>query len=198
MLRFENVCFGYNEKKIINDLSFVIAPNQHTAIIGCSGSGKSTILRLICGLEEVSSGKILMCKNNICKIKPCERKVGILFQDYSLFPHLTVSKNILFANPKANVKDLLGLVQLENFENRYPHELSGGQMQRIALARVLATDPCFLLLDEPFANLDNKLRLEIIQQLKLILAKRNVTLILVSHDASDVDALCSNVINIGC
>lgn len=196
MLELQKINFKYNDTHIFNDFNLKIPKKQHTAIVGKSGSGKSTLLKLICGLESIESGTILKSNKCITKKEPCKRKIGMLFQDYALFPHMSVRSNILFANKKADVEKLLKIVELEGYENRYPHELSGGQMQRVALSRVLATNPDYILLDEPFANYDVELKHNIRMEIKKILDNTDTTLILVSHDLEDANILCDTIVQI--
>ncbi|WP_428910054.1 ABC transporter ATP-binding protein [Niallia sp. Krafla_26] len=200
----EGLTFSYSRKEapVINDLSFSIEKGEIVGILGQSGSGKSTILRLIAGLELPLKGTIKIAGHTVVSekefIHPEDRGVGMVFQDYALFPHMTVKDNILFGlsrmprkERRQRVDEMLELVHMENFGDRYPHELSGGQQQRVALARALAPKPNVLLLDEPFSNLDADLKASIREELGVILKKAGMTCIMVTHDRNDVDAICN-------
>ena len=199
-LKINDLTFAYNkkEKNIVENFNLEVEKGEVVALVGVSGSGKSTVLRLTAGLEIPDSGQITIAGQTVAsdyKFKAAEqREVGMVFQDYALFPHLNVEKNIAFGidhlskdKRKARVKELLKLVNLEGFEKRYPHQLSGGQQQRIALARTLAPGPELLLLDEPFSNLDAELKDKIRRELNEIIREVGVTTILVSHDREDAE-----------
>lgn len=197
-LEFKNISFAYNDIKILDNFSFNVAQNEILMIKGKSGIGKSTILKLISGIEIANNGSILLNNKDISKEKIEKRNIAYLFQEYALFPHLTVAENISYAlkkNKTERVKELLKLIELENFENRYPYELSGGEKQRVALARAIANVPSIVLLDEPFSSLNieikNKLRLEI----RNILKSLKISAIIVSHDADD-EIIADRIINL--
>ena len=205
-LQINNLEFSYDKNTdLIKDFNLQVKKGEIIALVGRSGSGKSTILRLISGLEvpdkgEIKlNGEILVDKNKF--LVPEKRKIGMLFQNYALFPHLTVYQNISFGieNLKRDLKDkkvkkLLELIDLKGYEKRYPHQLSGGEKQRIALARTLAINPKLLLLDEPFSNLDTELKEGIRSQLKNIIEEINITTILVSHDKKNADFMANREI----
>lgn len=186
---FNNVTFGYNNKKIINNFSFSLDKGETLLIMGKSGIGKSTILKIISGLEELENGEIILDNKNITNEKIEKRNVGYLFQEFALFPHLTVYDNIGYAlkkgEKKERVKELLKIIELEGYEKRYPHELSGGEKQRVALARAMAKVPKLLLLDEPFSSLNEELKDKLREDLKKILQSFNIATIIVSHDSED-------------
>ncbi|WP_064615286.1 ABC transporter ATP-binding protein [Streptobacillus moniliformis] len=191
-LEFNNVSFSYDSKLIINNYSFYVDKGEILMIKGRSGIGKSTLLRLISGLEEVSTGEIFLDGIKITNEKIEKRNIGYLFQEFALFPHLNVYDNISFGlsklkkeEKKEKVTNLLELIELIGYEKRYPHELSGGEKQRVALARSLATTPKLLLLDEPFSSLNIELREKLRQDLKGLLKKIGITTIIVSHDLDD-------------
>lgn len=199
-LKIDNLTFAYNKKEenIVENFSLEVEKGEVVALVGASGSGKSTVLRLTAGLEIPDSGQIKIAGETAAAkhkfIAAEKRAVGMVFQDYALFPHLNVEKNIAFGidhlskkKRKARVSELLKLVKLEGFEKRYPHQLSGGQQQRIALARTLAPGPELLLLDEPFSNLDAELKDKIRNELNEIIKKIGITTILVSHDREDAE-----------
>jgi len=203
----ENLYFKYNNSKeyTITNFNMNIDKGDILSILGESGSGKSTILRLIAGLEEPIKGTINL-NNNILRDKntyvmPEKREIGMVFQDYALFPHMTVANNIVFGLDKLNkkqkndrLKEVLELVDMSEYKDRYPHELSGGQQQRVALARSIAPRPSVLLMDEPFSNLDAELKYKIRKELKEILNKADITTIFVTHDKEDVEAIANKVI----
>lgn len=202
----EDLTFQFTKSQgpIIENFSMTVEKGEIVGIIGPSGSGKSTLLRLVAGLEEPQKGNITVAGrvivSNKTYIEPENRGIGMVFQDYALFPHLTVAANISFGLHKLSRKErqnrldeILELVQLSDYKNRYPHELSGGQQQRVALARALAPRPFILLLDEPFSNLDTDLKTTIRLELRDILEKAEMTCLFVSHDQADIDAICDHV-----
>ncbi|MEC1178418.1 ABC transporter ATP-binding protein [Metasolibacillus meyeri] len=199
--------FAGRQPAVINELSFTMSKGEIVGILGASGSGKSTLLRLIAGLEMPERGSITINEqiivDNRIFIEPEKRGVGMVFQDYALFPNMTIADNIVFGLHKlkksmrcARLEQMLELVQMKDYANRYPHELSGGQQQRIALARALAPEPSVLLMDEPFSSLDAHLKATIRSELRQILQKANITCLFVSHDQEDVKAICDRVIHV--
>lgn len=205
----EQLNFRYPNQKTdgIQDFSMSMEKGEIVALLGNSGSGKSTILRLIAGLETPKSGSLRINQkvmfDNHMNLAPQERGIGMIFQDYSLFPHLTVLQNVMFGVPgkgkkeKENVAmDVLAMVQLQDHARKYPQECSGGQQQRIAIARALAAEPNILLLDEPFSNLDEELKKSVRTEIKDLLRKCNITAILVTHDKGDVSAVADRVMQI--
>jgi len=195
---------AYEGQSVLHDLSFVLAKGEIAALLGPSGCGKSTLLRAIAGFEEAQQGSIILNGSTLSsahkKIAPEKRRIGMVFQDYALFPHLTVEQNILYGLNKDQAKtnasraeELLALVDLGGFGHRFPHELSGGQQQRVALARALAPEPEVILLDEPFSNLDADLRTRLGLQVRTILKKLNISAILVTHDQNEAFAMADNI-----
>ncbi|TAH67262.1 MAG: ABC transporter ATP-binding protein, partial [Anaerolineaceae bacterium] len=175
----EHLNFRYANQKTdgIQDFSMSIEKGEIVALLGNSGSGKSTILRLIAGLETPKSGSLRINQkvmfDNHMNLAPQERGIGMIFQDYSLFPHLTVLQNVMFGVPRKGKKEkedaamkFLAMVQLQDHAMKYPQECSGGQQQRIAIARALAAEPNILLLDEPFSNLDEELKKSVRTEIK--------------------------------
>lgn len=205
-LKINSLTFSYNKKKeVLTNFNLAVQKGEVVALVGPSGSGKSTVLRLTAGLEIPRSGwieiagKTMADKNTF--IPPEKREVGMVFQDYALFPHLNVYQNISFGidhlpkkQRRAKTLELLELINLSGFEKRYPHQLSGGQQQRIALARTLAPGPKLLLLDEPFSNLDAELRDKIRLELNEIIKEVGITTILVSHDKEDAEFMADKEI----
>jgi len=185
----------------LGPFSLSVKKGELVAVLGPSGSGKTTLLRLIAGFERPNEGSIVIDGHVVADmthwVEPEDRGVGMVFQDYALFPHLTVAQNIAFGLNKgdscARVSELLKLVGLDGFAGRYPHELSGGEQQRVALARSLATNPKVLLLDEPFSNLDADLRPKMRAELKLLLQRLNCTTIFVTHDQEEAFELADRV-----
>lgn len=183
------------------DLEFKIHNGEFVALYGKSGSGKSTILRLLAGFDKPDSGVIssdgVIYYNKDIFLPPQKRNIGYLFQDYALFPNMSVIQNLLFA--KNDIKfatELLELAELLEFKNAYPHTLSGGQKQRTALARALMRRPKILLLDEPLSALDAKLRIKLQDYLSQIHKKYNMSIILVSHDKHEIYRLANHIYEI--
>ncbi len=202
MLEIRNLNFSYNKNKVIKDFSLFVEEGSFTTLLGPSGCGKTTLLKLISGFLEPDSGEIFINSKNICGIPPEKRKVGMVFQDYALFPHLTVEKNIgyglnLISRQKgaskqeykkenyALVYQIARILGIANLLERFPHELSGGQQQRVALARALVLKPGVLLMDEPLSSLDAKLRSQVREELKEIQQKFKITTIYVTHDQEE-------------
>ncbi len=193
--KIENLNFEYEKNKaILKNINIEMKKGEILGVYGDSGIGKTTLLNIIAGFEKEKSGSIYIDGKRINNIPAHKRNIAFIFQDYALFPHLTVEKNIAFgirakgkANKQKKVSELLNIVKLEGFASRYPYELSGGQQQRVALVRSLATEPSMLLMDEPFSNLDEKLKDELIFQLKEILKTLSITTIFVSHDIKDIE-----------
>lgn len=194
VVHFKNVNKSYGPALAVDDLDLAIEPGQFVTLLGPSGCGKSTTLRMLGGFEAPSSGEIYLDGQAISHLPPNKRNVNIVFQDYALFPHLTVARNIAFglelkgmdsASIHKRVMELLGLVKLQDFADRMPDQLSGGQRQRVALMRALAPDPNVLLLDEPLSALDAKLRHEMQIELKSIQKTTGKTFIFVTHDQEE-------------
>jgi len=190
-LRVERLTKRFDEVAAVDELSLTIARGEIFALLGSSGCGKSTLLRMLAGFETPSSGSIWLEGVEISKRRPYERQINMMFQSYALFPHLTVTDNIAFglkrhgasrARVTEQVDKMLALVQLKPYARRKPHQLSGGQQQRVALARSLALEPKLLLLDEPLAALDRKLREQTQFELSNIIKKVGVTCLMVTHD----------------
>lgn len=206
----DELTFRYAKRQppVIDQFSFAMAKGEMVGILGSSGSGKSTLLRLIAGLEVPEKGRISIDGKTMVDERTYldaeKREVGMVFQDYALFPHLTVMDNIAFGLHKLKrternqrLQEMLELVKLSGYAKRYPHELSGGQQQRVALARALAPQPNILLMDEPFSNLDADLKSAIRQELRQILKKAAMSCLIVSHDESDIEAICGRAVRIG-
>ena len=194
MIKIENVNHFFKEKQILKDFSLNINSNSVTSILGPSGSGKTTILRLICGLENLQSGNIQIENKNYnssSKINDVMNNVSFVFQDSALFPHLTVIENIYYGlsklnNSKDRIDSLINDYNIiEKIKLSYPHQLSGGQKQLVALLRALASNPKIILLDEPFSNLDTRFREKLRDKVLHILKDNKITSIIVTHDADE-------------
>jgi len=207
-LNIDNISFSYESKTILKDLSLNVEKGEIVIVQGASGSGKTTLFKVISGLEFPSSGSIhidqdCMFSNNGACIVPEKRQVGFIFQEYALFPHMTVYENIKFGCfkmpkdlQKPYIMSLIKDIELKGFEDRYPHQLSGGQMQRVAIARTLASRPKILLMDEPFSNLDEALKDTFIPYIKEIFKKYQLTVIIATHHQRDVDLLNARVMKL--
>ena len=193
---------GYNTA--VNGLNLDLVQGEIGCLLGSSGCGKSTVLRAICGFEPAHSGEILLrdkvVSSQTIHIPPNQRRVGMVFQDFALFPHLTVLENIAFGlqhlpNPERDVlaREWLKRVSLADKAGSYPHELSGGQQQRVALARAMAPEPDLILLDEPFSSLDIDLRERLAVEMREILKANNITALLVTHDQLEAFAIADQV-----
>ena len=193
MIKINNVNHFFKKKQILKDFSLNINPNSVTSILGPSGSGKTTLLRLISGLENLQSGNIQIDNNkNIYSSKNNDAmsNVSFVFQDSALFPHLTVIENIYYGlskleNSKDRIDNLINDYDIDKIKYSYPHQLSGGQKQLVALLRGLASNPKIILLDEPFANLDTRLREKLRDKVLHILKDNQITSIIVTHDADE-------------
>lgn len=200
MLALQQVAIAYSTDTVVNNVSFALMPGQIGCLLGPSGCGKTTLLRAIAGFERLKTGSIVLQKTEVSSgqkhINPELRQVGMVFQDFALFPHLSVADNISFGLKQASkiekaekVRQLLQLVGLPNLASRFMHQLSGGQLQRVALARALAPEPKVLLLDEPFSSLDAELRESLAHDIRDILKQLNITALLVTHDQHEAFAM---------
>ena len=187
----------------VDDFYLFVEPGEFVSILGASGSGKSTLLRIVAGLESPSSGEVWIGDTNATDLPPEKRDIGMVFQDYALFPHMTVRDNVRFplrmrkiGSGKADkvTEEKLKLVGLKGFGSRKPHQLSGGQQQRVALARALSFDPALLLLDEPLSALDKNLRESMKLELQSLHRKVGVTVLFVTHDQGEALALSDRVV----
>jgi sulfate/thiosulfate transport system ATP-binding protein len=198
-----NVTKKYGDFYALDDVSVSLPTGQLTALLGPSGGGKSTLLRIIAGLDTADTGTVAIEGTNATKLPPQKRNVGFVFQHYAVFKHMTVAKNVAFGleirkTPKAEVKrrvaELLELVHLSQFADRLPSQLSGGQRQRMALARALAVEPTVLLLDEPFGALDAKVRKELREWLRRLHDEVHVTTVFVTHDQEEAMEVADEIV----
>ena len=190
----QNAVKRYGNFTALKTISLSIQDNEFFTLLGPSGCGKTTLLRMIAGFEEVTEGSIYLYGDEIAKLPPNKRPINTVFQNYALFPHMSVEENVMFgvemrghskADARKRAGEMLELVQLTQFANRKPAQLSGGQQQRVALARALAPDPKVLLLDEPLSALDLKLRQAMRYELKEIQRETGITFIFVTHDQEE-------------
>ncbi|MDO6563398.1 ABC transporter ATP-binding protein [Amphritea sp. 1_MG-2023] len=202
IIEFRNVNKKFGDFTAVNNVDLKIYKGELFSLLGGSGCGKTTLLRMLSGFENPSSGRIILDGVDVTDLPPYERPVNMMFQSYALFPHMTVAKNIAYGLerdglPKqeiqSRVQEMLGLVQLEQFSDRKPHQLSGGQRQRVALARALAKHPKVLLLDEPLGALDKKLREETQFELMNIQQSLGTTFVVVTHDQEEAMTLSSRM-----
>lgn len=203
-IKFENINKYYNEQHVLKDLNLTIEKGSFVTLLGPSGCGKSTLLRCLAGLESISSGSVFLDDEDITFKNPRQRNIGMIFQQYSLFPTMTVYQNISFGlrmkkekkeTVNKLVKEALSLVQLEGSEKKFPSQLSGGEQQRVALARCIVTKPKVLLLDEPFSAIDAKLRKSLQIRIKEIHRELNMTCVFVTHDQEEA-MIMSDVIHL--
>ena len=206
IIELSNIAHAYGTKRVLRQLSLNIEANQLTCLLGGSGSGKTTILRLIAGLEIPQSGVItianqIVTKNKQITIPPHQRNLGFIFQDLALWPHFTVYKNIVFGlierkeeNVKESVYKMLDFFGLQEYADKYPHQLSGGQQQLVAISRSLVLKPKILLMDEPLANLDVKLKRKILEHIKNLKQNFDLTIVYVTHDHNEAFAIADNVV----
>ncbi|MFT5875034.1 MAG: spermidine/putrescine ABC transporter ATP-binding subunit [Clostridium sp.] len=196
-----NKLFGTN--KVIDNVNLSIEKGTFVTFLGPSGCGKTTLLRMIAGFYEADSGEILISGKRVDKLPPYKRDTPMVFQEYALFPHMTVYENISYGlkiqkkNKKEirdRVNDVLKLMQLEGLEKRYPAEMSGGQQQRVAIARALVMNPKVLLLDEPLSNLDAKLRESVRVEIRLLQKKLGLNMIYVTHDQQEALSMSDMIV----
>jgi putative spermidine/putrescine transport system ATP-binding protein len=193
-LRLEGISKSFGQVRVLHPLDLDVADGEMLALLGPSGCGKTTTLRVIAGFEAPDSGRVMIGARDLTKLPPNKRSLGMVFQNYSLFPHMTVAENVAFglkmrganrAERARVVRTMLDTVRLAQFEDRQVHQLSGGQQQRVALARALATEPSVLLLDEPLGALDKALRERMQFELRQLQRRFGITSILVTHDQEE-------------
>ena len=202
-IELKQVYKAFGSTKVLQDFNLSFEKGKFTTLLGASGCGKTTILRLIAGLEDLDQGQILCDGKDISRLPPQQRGVGIVFQSYALFPHLTVGENVAFGlkmqEPHSSdiakkVSQALKMVELEGFEHRRIEQLSGGQQQRVALARALVIAPQILLFDEPLSNLDTNLRRTMREMIRHLQQKLGITVLYVTHDQTEAFAISDAVV----
>ena len=199
ILEIKNLSHSYGEtNQVIQNINLEIEKSDRVAILGPSGCGKSTLLRLIAGLEKPNLGQIFIDGTVVSTEKfiepPEKRKIGLVVQEKALFPHLSVYDNIGFGikkniDKKTITNDLLELLKIDSLKNKYPHEISGGEQQRVALARSLAPNPKLLMLDEPFSALDKDLKGVLYEEISQVFSERGSTILLVTHDSQEAEIM---------
>lgn len=201
-INFDRVVKKYGKNTVIPDLSISVNKGEFFTLLGPSGCGKTTLLRMVAGFNSIEGGEIKFNERVINNIKPNKRNIGMVFQNYAIFPHLSVKKNIAFGLenrnvPKAEidkrVDEILKIVQIEQFKDRLPENLSGGQQQRVALARAIVISPDVLLMDEPLSNLDAKLRIDLRNAIRKIQKKVGITTLYVTHDQEEAMAVSDRI-----
>jgi putative spermidine/putrescine transport system ATP-binding protein len=201
-LTLDNITQRFNDFVAVSDINLDVGGGELVALLGPSGCGKSTLLRIMSGFIRQTEGRVLFDGESVDHLTPSQRGVGIVFQNYALFPHMTVAQNVAYGlqahkwprekiGPR--VDEMLALVHMREFKQRKPRQLSGGQQQRIALARCLAIDPKVLLLDEPFGALDKNLRLDMQIEVKRLVRESGVTTILVTHDQEEALSMADRI-----
>lgn len=202
VVELSNVSKSFGPNNVLSDVSFSVENGEILALLGPSGCGKSTLLKILAGFFEADSGVVRLRGQPINGVPPYKRNLGMVFQDYSLFPHMTISDNVAFGlsvrrHAKREIEErvayALDLVQLPEVEHRFPSQLSGGQQQRVAIARALAVNPSVLLCDEPLSNLDAGLRKNIQLELRRIQRETRITMIYVTHDQEEAITLADRI-----
>ena len=202
-LQLQAVVRDYGGDAKVGPVSFTAAPGAFVSLLGPSGCGKTTLLRCIAGFEPLDGGRLLLGSRDISRVPPHRRQIGLVFQSFALFPHLTVAENVAFglrlrrvarAERQARVAEALRTVGLADHAGRNPSQLSGGQQQRVAIARSLVLNPSLLLLDEPLSNLDYKLRLQMRRELRDLQQRLGMTFVFVTHDQTEALSLSDHVV----
>ena len=205
-IELKGVDKSFDGNKVLKGMDLFVKDGSLICLFGPSGCGKTTVLKIIAGLLQPDKGSVLFDEKDVTSLPPEERNTGFVPQNYALFPHLTVEKNIAFGlevrnyskqEIKDRVEELLRLIDLKGFENRYPRELSGGQQQKVAVARALAFKPSVLLLDEPLASIDITERVRLRNEIKNIKKKTGATILYVTHDVNEAFAVSDNVAIMG-
>jgi len=201
-LLLTNLVKRYGDVEVVRDVSLTINEGEFVSLLGPSGCGKTTILRMVAGLIEPTSGAIKVGERNVTRLPPNKRNIGLVFQSYALFPHMTVSENVAYGLRRKGekgsavlkrVEEALNMVRLSGYGERFPRQLSGGQQQRVAMARAIAPRPSVLLFDEPLSNLDAKLRDEMQIELKRLQRELNITTLFVTHDQGEALSMSDRV-----
>ena len=201
-IKMKNIVKNYGTTNVLKQINLEVEKGELVTLLGPSGCGKSTLLRCLAGLEEVTSGQIFLDGQDITRMEPRKREIGMVFQQYSLFPNMTVTQNVSFGlklKKKADavirdkVKNMLEIVGLSEQADRYPSQLSGGQQQRAALARAIVTEPKVLLLDEPLSAIDALLRRSLQTEIRRIQKELNITAVFVTHDQNEAMVMSDQI-----
>jgi putative spermidine/putrescine transport system ATP-binding protein len=201
-LEIKNIQKNFGAAQVVRDFNLDIDSGEFVSFLGPSGCGKTTVLRMVAGFEEPSSGNIVIGGSDVTRLKPNQRDIGMVFQAYALFPNMTVAQNIAFGlkvarQPQAEIRErvdaMLKLIKLPELGDRYPYQLSGGQQQRVALARALAPRPKLLLLDEPLSALDAKVRVALREEIRAIQKELGITTIFVTHDQEEALSISDRI-----
>lgn len=201
-ITIKQISHSYDTEKVLNNINITIEQGEFFTLLGPSGCGKTTLLRILAGFIEPTEGSIFIGEKDITKISPEKRNMGVVFQNYALFPNLTVRENIAYGLrvrklPKQTIKEkcdyYMELAGLTEYENRRIHELSGGQQQRVAIARALVLEPQMLLLDEPMSNLDVALRVKMREEIRAIQKKIGITTLFITHDQQEALAVSDKI-----
>ena len=201
-IEITGVNLSYGTTHVLKDVALSIRPGELFAFLGPSGCGKTTLLRLIAGFAQAQTGKVLLDGRDVAPLPPWKRDVGLVFQSYALWPHMTVAKNVAFGLEERRlprteidrrVAQALELVGLSAYAERRPAQLSGGQQQRVAVARTIAIEPKVLLLDEPLSNLDAKMRVTVRRELRALQQRLGLTTIFVTHDQEEANTICDRI-----
>ena len=202
-VRLENITKRFGKTTAVENFSAVLDSGELTALLGPSGCGKSTILNMLSGIIPVTSGYIYFDERDVTDEEPADRGIGLVFQNYALYPHMTVEENIAFpleikkvpkAQRREKALEMAKLVHVDDFMDRKPSQLSGGQQQRVAIARALVKEPQLLLLDEPLSNLDARLRIEMREEIRRIQLETGVTTVFVTHDQEEAMSISDSII----
>lgn len=203
VVELKNISKFFGGSQVIHRVNLAIEQGKFITFLGPSGCGKTTLLRMIAGFYQPDEGEIIINGRNVENVPPYDRNTAMVFQEYALFPHMSVYENVSYgleikkvekATTKQRVDEVLNLMQLKGFEQRYPNQLSGGQQQRVAVARALVMNPHALLLDEPLSNLDAKLRESVRAELRMIQQKLNLTAIYVTHDQQEALSMSDYIV----
>ena len=202
-VRIDNVTKKFGHTTAVSNFSAELQDGHLICLLGPSGCGKSTLLNMLCGIIPVTEGQIFFDDKDVTKLPPDQRNIGMVFQNYALYPHMTVAENIGFPlevqkvkkdERKARVEEIAKLVHVDNLLKRYPSELSGGQQQRVAIARAMVKKPQLLLMDEPLSNLDARLRLEMREEIRRIQKETGVTTVFVTHDQEEAMSISDSIL----
>ena len=202
-VRIDNVTKKFGHTTAVSNFSAELQDGHLICLLGPSGCGKSTLLNMLCGIIPVTEGQIFFDDKDVTKLPPDQRNIGMVFQNYALYPHMTVAENIGFPlevqkvkkeERKARIEEIAKLVHVDNLLKRYPSELSGGQQQRVAIARAMVKKPQLLLMDEPLSNLDARLRLEMREEIRRIQKETGVTTVFVTHDQEEAMSISDSIL----